>query len=165
MDQGWEEVAQSMALLLELHRELGASIAEIEWINCYDINHSSHHYKSLASKIGTTESKIRIVKEDLSQLLSSEQIDELLLECTNSFVLSKETMEQKIELEHRPSGVHFNKDALIILTETAIPDDIKIALSFGHKFLFPFECNNDNMNEILAQLEMSLSCGIHGHPC
>lgn len=153
-DLDW--VTMSMAQLITMHMELGSLYGRAGWAECFEKHSKSGTLETITSKIGITEHLILNLKEQLSQLLIEEHFDMLLLECKNTLESSCETKEQEIEKEYRPPGIFFKKDALIILTEVTIPEDIQIALSFGYKFLFPFECNNKNMNEILAQLEMCM---------
>lgn len=160
MNTDLDLVTMSMAQLITMHAELGSLYGRAGWAECFDKNSPSGTYETITSRIGITENLILNLKAKLSQLLIEEHFDELLLECKITQESSCEAKEQEIEKEYRPPGIFFKKDALIILTKVAIPEDIQIALSFGYKFLFPFECNNANMNEILAQLEMCMDDAI-----
>lgn len=160
MDDNMDVTVYQMGNLIALYKELGIMCAWLNWFDCYDINHISKQYLNNKANIGHVEHKIQYLRNQLSQCLGTDDFSTLITECLAQMESIKETTEQEIELKHRPHGVHFNENALIILTETAIPDDIKIALSFGYKFLFPFECNNKNMHEILAQLEMTIEQAI-----
>lgn len=156
MDESVEVIAKPMADLIALYKGLGGRYAWLNWFDCFDIDHTSKQFLNNKADIEHAEHKIHVLRNQLAQCLSDEEFGILNTECLLEMESYKETIEQEIESEHRPSGVCFNRNALVILTECTIPEDIRIALSFGYKFLFPFECNNANMHEILAQLEMTL---------
>lgn len=151
-----EWVSDLMAEAIIFHKNLGEYKAWLNWFDCFDIDQTSHQFKNKKAQIGLTEQKILVLKEKLSQIFNEDELNILLTECFQELESFQETTEQEIETKHRPPGVKFNENALVILTETVIPEDIRIALSFGYKFLFPYECNNKNMHEILAQLEMTM---------
>lgn len=149
-----------MAHLIAMHKDLGSLYGWAGWAECFCKNSPSGISETISSKIEATEHMILNIKAKLSQFLIEQDFDTLLLECEQTKESSYEAREQEIEREYRPPDIFFKKNALIILTETAIPEDIQIALSFGYKFLFPFECNNENLIEILAQLEMCMDDAI-----
>lgn len=151
---------QLMAGILSLHKELGDLFAWRNWYQCLDINLTSDRFLSNRAFIESTEYKINSLKKILSRSLNMDYFGILLGECHEFMELSRESMERIIEAEHRPSGVEFNKKALVILTAVKIPSDVCIALSFGYKFQFPFYCNDQNMPEILAQLQMTVEGAI-----
>lgn len=156
MDVSMEVIAKPMADLIVLYKELGGRYAWLNWFECFDINHTSEQFLTNKADIVHIEQKIHTVRKQLALYLSTEDFGTLIAECFVEMESNKETIEQDIESKHRPPNVYFNEKALKVFTTAAIPDDIKIALSFGYKFLFPFECNNKNMYEILAQLEMTM---------
>lgn len=145
-----------MANCISSFEEWGRGKAWIAWFECFDINHDSLQFNNNKTSVVNTEYKIQNFMERLSRCMSTEDFNAFKIECLNFLESSQETTEQAIELEHRPLDFQFNPKALKVLTEVAIPKDIEIALSFGYKFLFPYECNNENMPEILAQLEKTI---------
>lgn len=145
-----------MGELISFYRDLGKNKAYLSWFDCFDINHISRQYQGNMANIQQIERKILQVQNQLKQCLEVENFDTLVAQCHKETELCQEYIEQEIEQKHRPPGVQYKENALVILTEEQIPEDIRIALSFGYKFLFPFECNNKNIHEILAQLEMTM---------
>lgn len=156
MDTMNKTLVLQMADILNLHKELGDRLAWKNWFECFDINQSSAQFLSHVASIEFSERQIQSLKNQLSQSLDDESYHTLIKECHFQMESFQETMERKIELEHRPLGAYFNKDALVILTQTTIPEDIEIALSFGYKFQFPHYCSDKNMQEILAQIQMTI---------
>lgn len=155
MDVG-EDRVELMSELILLHGSLGVVHAWLNWFDCFDIDHVSFEYNDKKNKIGNLEKSVSLLKERLSKWLTFNELNDLMVQCINEWESVQENIELSIEAAHRPPNIYLNENALIILTEAKIPEDIKIALSFGYKFLFPFECNNSNMHEILAQLEMTM---------
>lgn len=151
-----EALVEVMSELIAFHRDLGKQKAYLNWFDCYDIDHTSNQYQSNKAHILQIERKILQVRNQLKVCLEVKDFDTLIAECLSETEICQETMEQEIEKQYRPPGVVYKENALVILTEEHIPEDIRIALSFGYKFLFPFECNNKNIHEILAQLEMTI---------
>lgn len=68
----------------------------------------------------------------------------------------QEETELAISLKYQPQEIFFNEKALIILTDIHIPDDIKIGLSFGYKFVFPYVSKEDNFFKILSQIDKTI---------
>lgn len=149
-------VVQPMAEFLGFHRTLGEKLAWMSWLECFDINQNSNKFLDLEAVIGDIKRNIEILNRKLYQSLNEGDFSALLHECLLVLESTRETTEQEIERKYRLPNIVFNKGALIILTEANIPEDIQIALSFGYKFLFPYETNNENLPEILAQLEMCI---------
>lgn len=161
MTDPMDSLIQPMADLMHLHKKIGSFYAQINWFKCYDLNHSTEQYAFAKAQIRSITSQIDILKGHFSFSLNEEEFETLVSECQQSMESYKEAIEREIEMKYRPSGVHFNKNALIILTKNPIPEDIKIGLSFGYKFLFPYYCNDSNMHRILAQLEMTIEDSIY----
>lgn len=149
-------VVDLMAEAINHYKRVGYHHAWLNWFECFDIDHVSVEYNNKKADIRDCERSFQVLKERLSRWLTVGQLNRWVSECLKEWESSQEMVEREIEAEHRPSNIHFNENALIILTDAVIPEDIRIALSFGYKFLFPFECNNRNMHEILAQLEMTI---------
>lgn len=55
----------------------------------------------------------------------------------DTFLEFREREESRAEALYRPTSVNFDEKALINLTDVAVPDDVRLALSFGPKFCFP----------------------------
>lgn len=157
MDTTYDDaIIDLMANCISLYEEWGRGKAWLAWFECFDIHKNSHQYIDNKASIVNTEHKVQNFMARLSRYMSVEDFNAFEIECLNILESIQETTEQTIELEHRPLDFQFNPKALKVLTEAAIPEDIRIALSFGYKFLFPYECNNENMPEILAQLEKTV---------
>lgn len=139
----------------DLLGDLAKYKARQAWVSCWDVDGNSAEYKRLSKCIGRIQRRIDDVRLGLSEELSDDELEVLF----DASILIDEA-EQEIEKQKRPHQVYFNKDALIILTETSVPEDVQIALSFGYKFLFPYRISNLNIHEILAQLEMTIEQAI-----
>lgn len=151
---------------------MGSLRAKQNWYDCFDPKHETDRSKKLKFQIVSQNDKINKIKSSLSVILNDQDFENLMSECYKFMESEQETIEQSIEKEHRPSGafldkkffgetkcpsgVYFNKNALVVLTETEIPEDIRLGLSFGHKFLFPYVCDDNNLLELLAQLELTI---------
>lgn len=63
-------------------------------------------------------------------------------------------IKREIQIEHcsRPNYAILDPSAIIILTDTHIPDDVKLVLSFGPKFIFPSKLNIDTIDGILTEM-------------
>lgn len=141
--------------LLILHKEIGFRDAWIGW-HSYQNNVSY----SLVKENIKSRQQINNHIHTLGVSLSKDQLNELNTECAKQKEEYKELIEQQIEREHRPTEIHLNEEAISILTDKIIPDDVKLNLSFGNKFLSPYECSDQNLHELLAQLEMTLDQAI-----
>lgn len=64
----------------------------------------------------------------------------------------RDSKEQKIELEYRPPNATLDLKAIINTTNTYIPHDILLVLSFGPKFTFPSQRNTDHMIDLIADI-------------
>lgn len=98
--------------------------------------------------------------DNISMSLSEENVAELKMECRNNLENGKLNSGCFIEERYRPTGLVLNSKALINLSNVSIPEDIKFAISFGYKFLFPYVVNDDNIHEILAQMELTIQQSI-----
>lgn len=150
-----------MSEVLVLYGNQGRTEAELNWIECMDYNHESKKFGKKGEEKKEIRSKIIKLKKNLEVALTKEQFSTFEKECENIRERVREGTEQEIEKRHRPTQIVFNEEALIILTKVIIPEDIKIGLSFGHKFLFPYTCDNKNLYEILAQLDLTISDAIN----
>lgn len=163
--------------LLVLHKSLGYYSAWNNWNSCLDPDGKLKITSSHKRLLDRTNHEIIVLKNQLSKILSESDFNSLIAECSDQKISYQEVTEKKIEMEYRPSDVHFNKDALIDgriemeyrpsdshfnkkalinMTDLNIPDDIQICLSFGYKFLSPYSCNDKNMHSILAQLDQCI---------
>lgn len=142
----------------------------MSWIRCRDINGTSGNYKSLQDEKTTLNNNINKLLVNLDLIISDEDYKTLIEECNSFTYTAKIQREISIEKDNRPSNtiydlnkkkieygpMNYNKKALINRTQCIIPEDISIALSFGWKFLFPFNTTDQNMHEILAQLDQCI---------
>lgn len=153
-------ISNMMAELLCTYRNLGILDAKINWIRCRDINGISSEINRRKDGKRDIINQLMKLEGNLKVFLSETELVELKGECDEARSMIRERQEVAIEAEFRPPHVFFNDKALVILTETVIPFDIQLGLSFGPKFLFPYACNDDNMHETLAQLEMTIEGAI-----
>lgn len=162
-----EYVNELMKLAIAQHRERGRIFAEIEWIKCWDINGVSEKLRDFMEHLQSITKKISTTMFNLDLIMSDERLDAFVKDCEELEREEKRRKEIVIEKENRPSGVNFdhdlfvfttapidyNKRALVNLSQCEIPDDIGFALSFGPKFLFPYNTTNENLYEIIAQID------------
>lgn len=80
----------------------------------------------------------------------------LLSECEQVQEMNTEISARFLSNKYKPSNILHNQKALDIHTERFIPDDIKLGLGFGWKFLFLFSIDNNNLPSTLAQLEQCI---------
>lgn len=153
-------LVKELADFIVLNKEIGYIQAHIEWIHCFDDNNTSRKYKKLTRQQNDINKKIIKLRKQITTKTTEVELNSLLTEADTQRKEYQEHTETEIEKSHRPPNFTHNKSALITLTKTEIPEDIKIALGFGYKFLFPYACNNQNMHKILAQLEMTIDTTI-----
>lgn len=145
-----------MGELLSMHNELGVYEAKRNWVRGRDLNGKSTAFKNISFDINSTKKQINTLLNNLELILTEVEITQLKLECNNAMNEAMEKHETKIEKEHRPLELNFNEKALVILTQKPIPEDIKIGLSFGWKFLFPYTTTDQNIHQVLAELEQCI---------
>lgn len=73
----------------------------------------------------------------------------------------RENKEQKIEQKYRPLNATLDWKAVINTTDTHIPYDILLILSFGPKFIFPSLFNTDHMINLISNIQ---HCIEHNFP-
>lgn len=146
-----------MARLLEHYAQLGKWEARITWIECKDFERRSNKWIEANHEKRHCAGRIFEDTNSLATCLETTEMLMLQKECEEFQWMAKEEEEQKIERMHRPPQIFFNERALIQITTKDIPIDIKIGLSFGPKFLFPYICNDKNLHETLAQLDITIS--------
>lgn len=168
-----DDVIQMMGELLVLYGERGKLDAKRLWNSCADPDETSKDGRGLVWTIQQINNKIKKLNNMLDIVLDTEQMNELKTEGNAFGIREKEEKERVLELQHRPTNttyvngkiaygpMNYNKRALINMTDKNIPDDIKIGLSFGWKFLFPFSIKNDNMYEIIAQVDKCIDDTVH----
>lgn len=145
-----------MGELIGMHGELGISEAKRNWIRGRDLNGKSTAFKNTSFDINSMKKRINTLLNNLNLILTEVEMTQLKLECNNTMTNTMENHEIKIEKEHRPLELSFNERALVILTQKPIPEDIRIGLSFGWKFLFPYATTDQNIHQVLAELEQCI---------
>lgn len=147
---------QDLIQILVLHKELASLSAWDNWFKCFDPDNLSEERRSIKNSLAQIQNKIHLFKTQISLSLNDDDFASLMNECKSEMESYQETIEQEIELKHRPPDVLFNSKALINLTTHSIPYDIQMNLSFGYKFLSPYVCSDERMPSILAQIEHCL---------
>lgn len=133
---------------LGLYKQRGSIRAHLNWLECFDLHRQTKKYKNMKKRFDKVGFYIKRHKE-LGQCHDDETAEA-------AYRNSLEMEERGIEREYRPSNVVFNEKAVVNLTSIEIPEDIMIAISFGYKFLFPFNTNDSNIQEVLAQIEQTI---------
>lgn len=137
----------------KMHLDLGILRANLNWISCADTNGITNQYKNVLGDIKRLEKVIRMTRINIDLQLDDDEMTALDSLCLDTAFKSTLDREEIIEKEHRPPNLVYNMKAIINKTDKFIPEDIIIGLSYGWKFLFPYNTNNKNIHEILAQLE------------
>lgn len=140
-----------MAELLVLQGEMGYQHAWLNWKATFDLDGKGHRIMRVKDRIDDVTIKIGNVSRELQTCLQQDEWDLLMIECQAHKLDRLEHAEQEIERRFRPPNLIVNKKAIVILTKHEIPEDIIIGLSFDHKFLFPYICDDKNVMELLAQ--------------
>lgn len=143
--------------LFNLYERMGEALAWKTWYECVDPDSTLR--KTLRNKSLVTILKRGINKSmnSLSVYKNTNEIDSLKMEVLQAQVTRRNTVEMSIEESFRPTGLNYNPQTLIICTETHIPFDVQVCLSFGYKFLSPYTCHMKNMPYILAQLDQCIN--------
>lgn len=149
-----------MGELIGHNQQLGILDAKVNWVKCGDLNGTSKTYKHLNFDINAFSKRSKTLLDNLGLILDDDELNALKKECEETRENTMLLHEEFIEKNHRPSNLNYNEKALIIMTDKAIPDDIKIGLSFGWKFLFPFVTKDNNIHQVLAELEMCIEDSI-----
>lgn len=138
------------------HMKLGALHAEINWLKCSDLNNTSKAFKNLKRRVNFINTTISKKFKNLDVFLNNTEIQELRNFCKSSQDEYLEKHEIHFEISNRPPNLFFDKTAIINITNEQIPEDILMGLSFGNKFIYPFNINGDNMKRILALMEYTI---------
>lgn len=142
-------------ILVNLYKLLGSLEAKFNWAKCSLVG-GREECSNLCYKIIKLRTRADAILHDLIDLSDQISFTELQIICDKE----REKVETEIEKSFRPSDLVFNKKALVICTNIYIPMDIRIGLSFGYKFLFPYEFNQNNIFKLFAQLEMTIEQAI-----
>lgn len=139
-------------ILSQLHKLLGSLTAKLNWALCSGTDSHKEGVFDFRRKISTLKKRIHDLVNNSGDILN----DGLLSELNLVFEREKEEIEASIALEFQPVDIVFNEEALKIFTDKLIPYDVRVGLSFGYKFLFPYSPNGNNLYKLLAQLEMTI---------
>lgn len=160
-------------LALSQHEDRGRILADELWTRCGDINGSSEAYKEITEHINSITKRLNTTMLNIDLVLSDDEMTSFTVECMKAQITAKNQREVEIEISNRPTNtffennkithgpINYNKKAIINLTQCLIPEDICIALSYGPKFLFPFNTSNENVYQIIAQLDNCLEDSVN----
>lgn len=138
---------------MSLSGELGVLRAKINWLLCRDVNGKSKGYKFNSRKINDIKKKLKLIETNLSTMVDDIDLKLFRDECDSVCEETEEMHEYEISKNHMPLEFIFNKKALLNKTQCTIPDDIRLILSFGWKFLAPYIINDSNLYSIVAQID------------
>lgn len=142
-----------MAENISLHSQLGITQAKMNWILSKDVNGKSGNYKqNLLEKIGMKK-RISNLELNIKLLVGDEELNALRKECDMAMEAAELEEEEKIGKEFRPNGLVFVRRAFRNNTKCNIPYDIKMCLSYGWKFLFPYTVSDNNLHRLIAQID------------
>lgn len=136
--------------------KIGELTAELNWLKCSDINGTFHSTKTVIEQIRYGQAVVNRKLSILSQNCTEQQLSAFKNYLNDIMHDRIEACERRKELMHRPHGLNFDSGAIINLTDINVPYDILVGLSFGHKFVFPFNLNSQNTNKVLALLEYTI---------
>lgn len=139
-----------------MHMRRGDLVADLNWITSGDPNKKSGTYKRKAQQIDALDKRITQLRVGIDTKLTDCEMNSLLDECKRVQEESIEISECVLSIKYKPPNIYHNHKALDIRTEKFIPDDIRVGLGFGWKFLFPFPIDNNNLPSIVAQLEQCI---------
>lgn len=160
-------------LALSQHEDRGRILADEIWTRCGDMNGSSEAYKEITEHINSITKRLNTTMLNIDLVLSDDEMTSFTVECMKAQITAKNQREVEIEISNRPTNtffennkithgpINYNKKAIINLTQCLIPEDICIALSYGPKFLFPFNTSNENVYQIIAQLDNCLEDSVN----
>lgn len=151
---------EQIASLVSLTKKLAYLKANIAWIKCVDKNASSPSYKQAKSHILITENAINKDKKSLKNILNKAILERLEFNLKQVFLMELNKCESEIELRQRPPHVVFDKTAVYNHTGSNIPEDVLMTVSWGRKFIFPYDPSNQNLHYYLAELECTLDNAI-----
>lgn len=105
-------------------------------------NFDATRFHVVNSRIGTIRGIILKSFPSEAGLLDA-AIEDTILE-------SQEFSERRIERNYRPTNAFFDAKSVINLSQTAIPEDVLLGLSFGPKFVFPQKADLTNVINIIT---------------
>lgn len=153
MEQMPQVLNDLMAEGLILSRELGVLRAKINWHLCRDVNGKSRGYKLNLRKVNDLKKRITLIEVNLSTMADDDELKLFKDECDIFCNEAEDEHEYEISKSHMPLEFIFNKRALRNMTQCTIPDDVRLILSFGWKFLSPYTVDDGNLYSIVAQMD------------
>lgn len=140
--------------------ELAKCKSKLSWEACMDVNGVTRRSKALSERIKYIQ---RIIDRDLRSLehiCLDDWLADFRRHLSEILMQSIDCYERYIEKLHRPHGLQFDTKAIFNLTDCDVPYDILVGLSFGHKFMFPFNLSVKNTDRVLALLECTINNAI-----
>lgn len=138
---------------MSLSKDLGVLRAKINWHLCRDVNGKSKGYRLNLRKINDLKKRITLIEVNLSTMVDDDDLKLFKDECDAVCQEAEDEHEYEISKNHMPLELIFNKKALSNKTQCIIPDDVRLVLSFGWKFLPPYTINDGNLHSIVAQMD------------
>lgn len=111
---------------------------------------------NIQDTIHSTNCAINKIKNTLRQFFPEPNFKQLEFELSNVLKHEQNKQEEQLEITHRPIHAKFDQSAIHNISNIEIPIDILMALSWGRKFLFPYNLNNQKMIAYMAELEYTL---------
>lgn len=142
-----------MGEMIAMYLRLGEIRAKINWVSCGDPDGRANRYRILNGYAQSMGNRIKKFWVNLETILDDWELDCLKNECMKECDERMNECEINVEKEYRPMDLNLNSKAIVVMTRKEVPDDIKIGLSFGWKFLFPFVSTSKNIHSVLAQLD------------
>lgn len=145
-----------MAGLINAHEKLGFFEAKLAWCHCINVKRSSKSFIQIKKQISTLTVHITKHTQLIDNILYDNEMSLLIKECVAAKNKTQEQYEAYTERDYRPTNAKMDEKAVINNTKESIPEDVLMALSWGHKFLFPNLLTIDSISRYFAQIEHTL---------
>lgn len=147
-------------LLYDLYENLGRQSANFDWTGAYDPHGLTKTHSKLRSQLLRINHTIDKIFNNLSISLDESKIRKL----RNIFFTASDTAynntSKNIELSNRPPNMIYDQTAFINLTNIQPDIDIQMLLSFGHRFMLPYNITKHNAAKSFAMLECAIDKAI-----
>lgn len=136
-----------------LYFDRGALNAKLNWSISIDPEGINEPSKNLKRNISGLSKRILVLSTTLSTIVEANVLTWLTNIGLKIEKRQRLKCEISLEVAARPPMITFNSKAFINRSSIDAPEDIKILLSFGWKFLAPYITKERNLHLVLAQLE------------
>lgn len=147
--------------LFEASRRLGHLLADYDWSSASDPDGKTFNSRDIDRSIKIQNAHILKTLNGLKSLYSKERIDWPHLKCNEFSERCRIHRSNLIERENRPFNIKIDDDSFINMTDLQLDFDVKLLLSFGHKFVLPINMDQKNKTQILSLIEFCVDSSIN----